>query len=287
MVATRRHFGAGHVRTAVVLCNLAWVRLKLGDAKCAEVLLRRGLDVQEAYFGKDHVELADTLSNLGLAHGKLGELRKELAELQRSMTLQERHFGADHPAVATSLAHLAEAHGALGRPRKMKRMLARSLRMLDRRFGAGHQHSCLVLSALSTASVALRQLRSARLACASSLRASGGQPGQENGQLRGLVLLRGAAVAAARGSARGAAGSLRRGVSALKRALGVVAAVRVAQLEVRRMVEICGASGRADVARTLQAAWARRRSVEAVARGARRKRKAEGQGRVEARQKRR
>ena len=94
----------------------------------------------------------------------------------------------------------------------MKRMLASSLRMLDKQFGKRHPHSCLVLSALSTANVALRLPWSARLACASSLRASG-QPGGGNGQLRGLALLRGAAVAAGRGSEKGAAGFLRRGDS--------------------------------------------------------------------------
>merc|ERR1719330_12682 len=67
-----RHFGAGHVETAVAMNNLAVASGEGGDLPRMQELLVQCLAIKQQHFGPNHQELCMTLSNLGMAYGALG-----------------------------------------------------------------------------------------------------------------------------------------------------------------------------------------------------------------------
>merc|ERR1740130_1823445 len=255
LVIEEKHFGTGHISTAVTLNNLATAHSELGDVLQERELLERSLAIKEHHFGKGHVQSAATLVNLAGVYSELGDTSRGRELLRHSLAIEEQHFGPGHVETAITLNNLALACGETGDVEGMRQLLERSLSIKERHFGLDHLESCLTLANLGMACGVMGDQRLARDYSGRALSACGGQ-GSPTSRRRGVVLLRAAAVHCALDEVSVGEGFATEALSMLGEVLGPTAGARVLALERTRTSRIWSAAGRNDVVRWLDITWA-------------------------------
>jgi eukaryotic-like serine/threonine-protein kinase len=123
---------------ARVLHELAVTRLRQGDLKETERLLRQSLALREKIFPPDHPDVATSIVALGvllatgLRHGEAIPLyRRGLASLEKSL-------GPEHPTVALTWNNLGISCMAVGRNAEAEASLRHALAIQERVFGRDH-----------------------------------------------------------------------------------------------------------------------------------------------------
>ncbi|HEX6899894.1 MAG TPA: serine/threonine-protein kinase [Thermoanaerobaculia bacterium] len=132
----RQALGAGHVRVAESLLNLANLERQTHHLDEAERLMRQALAIQRRAFPKGHQDLARGLNNFAsLLREKAtradqvdGPLLLEAEALAReSLAMKQRLFGQENEDVAASLNTLAGVLMASGKPAEAEPLLRRSI----------------------------------------------------------------------------------------------------------------------------------------------------------------
>jgi len=240
-----RHFGVGHINTAVTLNNLAAAYSEVGNIQQERKLLERSLEIKEKHYGEGHVQTTAALVNLAGVYSELGDVQKSMELLEWSLSIEERHFGQGHIETAITLNNLALACGEVGDILRMQEVLAQCLAIKEQHFGSFHPELCLTLVNLCMAYAALNEEQAASVCCQRALQVCEVQPISRRS---GIVMLRAASVHAALGSQSLCSQLRKSALDILDEVLGSGACARVVESEGKRMSRIWCAVGRQDVA---------------------------------------
>jgi len=249
-----KHYGAGHISTAVTLNNLATAYTELGDVVQEREMLERSLSIKEQHYGKGSVQCAATLANLASVYSELGDTRRGLEVLKDTVAIEERHFGPGHVETAITLNNLALACGETGDLQSMRDSLLQSLEIKENYFGAGHPESCLVLANLGMACSTLGDNKLAQEYCRRALAACE-QEGNPNSRRYIMVCLRVAITHCACNDSPKADQLTTSALRALVNVVGSTSATRTLKREVTRCSRIWSVAAREDVLRWMKTTW--------------------------------
>jgi tetratricopeptide (TPR) repeat protein len=140
--------GAGDLRLATSLANLAQLKLRKRDHDEAERLFRRSLQIREAALGHDHASLVQTVNGLAAVCYARGEVDAAEPLFQRALSITERRLGAQHPDIVTSLNSLARIAFKRGDYAAAGPLLERLLMLKESSLGSGPPESAPILTSL-------------------------------------------------------------------------------------------------------------------------------------------
>jgi len=125
-----KHFGPGHVETAITLNNLALACGETGDLDAMKDYLEQSLEIKEAYYGVDHPETCLTLANLGMACSALGEAALARDYTQRALMACKMGDSANSRRHVMVLLRAATAYRALSEASKAEEFASSALHSL-------------------------------------------------------------------------------------------------------------------------------------------------------------
>jgi tetratricopeptide (TPR) repeat protein len=140
--------GAGDLRLATSVANLAQLKLRQRHYDEAERLFRRSLQIREAALGPDHASLVQTVNGLAAVCYARGDVDAAEPLFQRALSITERRLGAQHPDIVTSLNSLARIAFKRADYAAAGPLLERLLMLKESSLGAGHPESAPILTSL-------------------------------------------------------------------------------------------------------------------------------------------
>lgn len=146
--------GAGDLRLATSLANLAQLKLRQRDYDEAERLFLRSLQIREATLGHDHASLVQTINGLATVHYARGETDAAEPLFLRALSITERRLGPQHPDIVTSLNSLARIAFKRSDYAAAGPLLERLLTVKETTLGPDHAEAAPILSSLVKVRVA-------------------------------------------------------------------------------------------------------------------------------------
>jgi hypothetical protein len=140
--------GAGDLRLATSLANLAQLKLRQRNHDDSERLFRRSLQIREAALGHDHASLVQTVNGLAAVCYARGDIAGAEPLFQRALSITERRLGAQHPDVVISLNSLARIAFKRNDYAAAGPLLERLLMLKESSLGSGHPESAPILTSL-------------------------------------------------------------------------------------------------------------------------------------------
>ena len=140
--------GAGDLRLATSLANLAQLKLRQRDHNESERLFRRSLQIREAALGPDHASLVQTINGLAAVCYARGDLDGAEPLFQRALSITEKRLGPQHPDIVTSLNSLARIAFKRGDFHAAGPLLERLLLVKELTLGPEHPEAAPILTSL-------------------------------------------------------------------------------------------------------------------------------------------
>ena len=140
--------GAGDLRLATSLANLAQLKLRQRNYDEAERLFRRSLEIRESALGHDHASLVQTLNGLAAVYYARGDVDTAEPLFRRALSIIERRLGAQHPDILTSLNSLARIAFKRSDYAAAGPLLERLLLIKESTVGHDHPESAPILTSL-------------------------------------------------------------------------------------------------------------------------------------------
>jgi non-specific serine/threonine protein kinase/serine/threonine-protein kinase len=135
--------------TADIINDLGVTHAIKGDARKAEELFRRALEMAEPILGPDHPKIGLRLTSLGIVSRDLGRHEEAERHLRRALEIVEKAYGEDHPQVANTLYELGATCSLRGRHAEAEPLLERSLAIREARLGQSHPYVAETLLGLA------------------------------------------------------------------------------------------------------------------------------------------
>jgi serine/threonine protein kinase/tetratricopeptide (TPR) repeat protein len=133
---------------ARLLSTIGVSLMYLGDAKSAEPLFRRALELRTARLGRDHPETLVSMNNLGRCMSVIGRLREALTLLEETLELRKARLGPDHPDTLRTLGNVITTYRMLGRIARAVELTEENLRLQEAKLGRDHLDTITSLSIL-------------------------------------------------------------------------------------------------------------------------------------------
>ncbi|MGQ0713391.1 MAG: tetratricopeptide repeat protein [Gemmatimonadaceae bacterium] len=140
--------GAGDLRLATSLANLAQLKLRQRAHDDAERLFRRSLQIREAALGQDHASLVQTLNGLAAVCYARGDIEGAEPLFHRALAITERRLGPQHPDIVTSLNSLARIAFKRRDYAAAGPLLERLLMLKESTLGPDHPEAAPILTSL-------------------------------------------------------------------------------------------------------------------------------------------
>jgi tetratricopeptide (TPR) repeat protein len=140
--------GAGDLRLATSLANLAQLKLRQRHHDEAERLFRRSLEIRERALGHDHASLVQTVNGLAAVYYARGDVDAAEPLFRRALSIIERRLGAQHPDILTSLNSLARIAFKRSDYAAAGPLLERLLLIKESTVGHDHPESAPILTSL-------------------------------------------------------------------------------------------------------------------------------------------
>jgi hypothetical protein len=140
--------GAGDLRLATSLANLAQLKLRQRSHDEADRLFRRSLEIRESALGHDHASLVQTVNGLAAVCYARGDVDAAEPLFQRALSITERRLGAQHPDIVTSLNSLARIAFKRNDYAAAGPLLERLLVLKESTVGPEHPESAPILTSL-------------------------------------------------------------------------------------------------------------------------------------------
>ena len=147
-VREAEQLGAGDLRLATSLANLAQLKLRQRAHDEAERLFRRSLQIRESALGHDHASLVQTVNGLAAVSYARGDIDGAEPLFQRALAITERRLGAQHPDIVTSLNSLARIAFKRGDYPAAGPLLERLLLVKESTLGPDHPEAAPILTSL-------------------------------------------------------------------------------------------------------------------------------------------
>jgi tetratricopeptide (TPR) repeat protein len=147
-VREAEQLGAGDLRLATSLANLAQLKLRQRNYDEADRLFRRSLQIREAALGHDHASLVQTVNGLAAVCYARGDIDAAEPLFQRALSITERRLGAQHPDIVISLNSLARIAFKRSDYAAAGPLLERLLMLKESSLGSGHPESAPILTSL-------------------------------------------------------------------------------------------------------------------------------------------
>jgi len=142
--------GDSHRELAQCVTLLGVLRHLQGDYAQAEPLLRRGLELREAFLGhNDHPDVADSLNKLANLYTDQGLYSRAAQLCQRALAIREAVFGESDPQVADALNSLARLSARQGLYSRAEPLYRRALAIREAALGLGHPEVARTLNNLA------------------------------------------------------------------------------------------------------------------------------------------
>jgi serine/threonine-protein kinase len=127
--------GPQHIDLEHPLDNLAELMLARGEAREAERIWRRLLEIRVRHFGAEHRASLFSEQGVGRALYRQGRRREGEATMRSTLDRHIRLLGAEHPFVATAIQSIAEALEKGGEYRVAEELMRRAIVIRRRTFG--------------------------------------------------------------------------------------------------------------------------------------------------------
>lgn len=141
-----------------LLQQTGYYLLERGQAKKAEPLLRRALQLDEIIFGANHPRVAIALNNLATLLNDTNRGAEAEPLLRRALLIDEANHGPNDPNVSIALNNLATFLQANDRLGEAETLLHRALQIDTSNFGPNHLRVAIDLNNLATLLLAAHRL---------------------------------------------------------------------------------------------------------------------------------
>lgn len=178
LIIYRALFGEGHIKTAMILNNLAVTHEARGRTKEALTLHEQALAIRRKTLGEKHLETASSLHNLASLSHEQGQYEQAFSLWQEALAIQRELLSNEHADVASTLTFLAMVCSARKDDMQALSLYEQALPIRRKVLGNTHPETLALLSDISHVYLSLHRFEEAEALLHQVLTLQGNEQGQ-------------------------------------------------------------------------------------------------------------